>query len=185
MLVYLSDKEDVEKLVQKMSPEQFKSIEEETFLRFKDTNCDKFKVEEPVELTLELKNVKKVTIKVYEFNTETYYRKTMKPFDTSIDLQGMEPKYSRTETAMFEGVRQTRILTETFKFDELAGKVGTFIIEFMSGSLTSRAVVKKGSLTLIHKSSSAGHICFLIDDNREICKGKNSGVWIDGKLYRP
>jgi hypothetical protein len=185
VLVYLSDKSDVEKLVQRMKPEQFKAIRDEVILRFKDTNRDKFAVEEGVSLTLEFKNVKKVTVKVFEFNTETYYRKTMKPFDTSIDLQGMEPSFTLEETAMFEGVRPTKILTHKFDFDRLTGKIGTFIIEFMAGSLTSRAVVKKGSLTLIHKSSAAGHTCFLIDDKREICKGDKTGVWIENKFYKP
>ena len=138
-------------------------------MRFTDTNFDVFRVNDSVSLTLELKNIQSLTMKVFEINTETYYRKTMKPFDTSIDLAGMEPSITRVETGLFEGVRSTKILTHTFNFEQLVGKVGLFIIEFLSGGLTSRAVVKKGSLTLIHKSSAAGHTCFLIDEDRKIC----------------
>ena len=79
---------------------------------------------------MELKNIPELTIKVFEFNTETYYRKTMKPLDTSVDLQGLEPSFMRTETEIFKNIKKNKIITHEFTFDELAGKIGTFIIEF-------------------------------------------------------
>lgn len=100
------------------------------FIRFKETNKDQFKVEEEVKLQLELKNIPELVIKVFEFNTETYYRKTMKPLDTSIDLQGLEPSFMKKETEMFKGVKKNKIITHEFTFDELTGKIGIFIIEF-------------------------------------------------------
>ena len=48
---------------------------------------------------------------------------------------------------------------------------------------TSRAVVKKGSLTLIHRSTPAGHVAFVIDNARNICKGEKTGLWLDNKFY--
>ena len=50
-------------------------------MRLKETNAERFKVEESVVLKLELKNVPELIIRVYEFNTETYYKKNMVPFD--------------------------------------------------------------------------------------------------------
>ena len=138
---------------------------------------------EPVQLTLELKNISKLTIKVFEFNTETYYKKNLKPFDTSIDLQGMVPSFTKVETALFENVSKTKILSHTFHFEQLAGKVGLFIVEFMANGMMSRAVIKKGSLTLIHRSTVGGHIGFIIDSERQICKGNNTGVWIENKFH--
>jgi len=99
-------------------------------LRLKETNAEKFLVEESVVLKLEIKNVPELIIRVYEFNTETYYKKNMEPFDTSISLQGMEPSFMRKERERFRNVKKNKILSEEFVFDELQGKVGTFIIEF-------------------------------------------------------
>lgn len=99
-------------------------------LQFTETNKDKFTVEESVKITLELKNIPELVIKVFEFNTETYYRKTMKPLDTSIDLQGLEPSFMKTETEIFKGIKKNKVITHTFEFDELQNKIGTFIIEF-------------------------------------------------------
>lgn len=129
VLVYLTDKGLID-LGGDVSPSEFKRIQDEVILRFKETNKEKFTVDESVKIALELKNIPELVIKVFEFNTETYYRKTMKPLDTSIDLQGLEPSFMRTETEIFKGVKKNKIITHEFLFDELAGKIGTFIIEF-------------------------------------------------------
>ena len=55
---------------------------------------------------------------------------------------------------------------EKFEFPELAGRVGLFIVEFVGNGRSARAVVKKGSLSLIYKSTVAGHLATIIDDNR-------------------
>ena len=96
-------------------------------------------------------------MKVFEFNTLTYYRKTLKPFDTSIDLDGVESSLSTEYLYPIETHPSNLLHEEVFRFDKLAGKVGLFIIEFLGNGVSSRAVVKKGSLSLIHRSTSAGH----------------------------
>ena len=55
-------------------------------IEFKETNKDQFSVQDSVTLMAKIKNVPEISLKVYEFNTETYYKKNLKPFDTSIDL---------------------------------------------------------------------------------------------------
>ena len=54
--------------------DEFKKIEDEVILRFQDSNKESFKVDEKVVLYLELKNIPELTIKIFEFNTETYYK---------------------------------------------------------------------------------------------------------------
>ena len=44
--------------------------------------------------------------------------------------------------------------------------------------------MKKGSLSLIHRSTAAGHISYIIDADRKICKSDRTGVWIDKKFYK-
>lgn len=48
----------------------------------------------------------------------------------------------------------------------------------------SRAVVKKGSLSLVHRSTPAGHLAYIIDSKRNICSSDKTGVWIDKKFYK-
>lgn len=131
----------------------FKQISDQVNLTFCDHNKEKFSVQESVELHLDIKNVQTLHVKVFEFNTLTYYRKNLKPFDTGLDLDGLES--SITKKFEFNDPPNVK-RQETFKFDELIGKVGLFIVEFLGNGRSARAVVKKGSLSLIHRSTVAG-----------------------------
>ena len=163
-----------------VDPATYKMIQNQVILKFKETNKDTFKVEEEVVLKLQIKNVPSLTIKIFEFNTETYYKKNLQPFDTSINLDGMVASYEDTKQYTDP---KNKIHDEVFKFTNLAKRVGLFIVVFEGNGKQSRAVVKKGNLTLIHKSTAAGHSAFIIDHNREVCNSKRTGLWIDGKFY--
>lgn len=71
----------------------------------------------------------------------------------------------------------------TFEFPQLDNRVGLFVIEFISNGYSSRAVIKKGSLSLISKSTIAGHICYILDEDRNICTGEKTGIFFDNNYY--
>jgi hypothetical protein len=56
---------------------KYQAVASETIVRFLESNAEQFKVSEEVVLTLELKNVQTLYLKIFEFNTETYYKKTL------------------------------------------------------------------------------------------------------------
>lgn len=87
----------------------------------------------------------------------------MKPFDTAVDLDGLESTIERKKD--FDAPANY-INYESFEFPELQGKEGLFIIEFVGNGRSARAVIKKGSLSLIHKSTIAGHEATILDDNK-------------------
>lgn len=51
--------------------------------------------------------------------------------------------------------------------------------------MSARAIIKKGSLSLVHRSTIAGQQLFVLDEQQRICKGGDcrTGVIIDGKFY--
>ena len=85
---------------------------------------------------------------------------------------------------MFKDIPKNKVTQQTFTFDELKGKVGLFIIEMEGNGKMSRAIIKKGSLSLIHRSTAAGHAAFIIDADRKICTSEKTGVWIKDKFYK-
>lgn len=118
---------------------------------------------------------------MFEFNTETYYRKNLKPFSTDLDLDGLESAITKKYDFDYP---QHMKKTETLEFSELEGKVGLFIIEFIGNGKSARAVVKKGSLSLIHRSTVAGHMAYILDDDKKICSGPKTGLWLgNSKFY--
>jgi len=58
-----------------------------------------------------------------------------------------------------------------------------FIVEIQGNGKESRAIVKKGQLSLIQRSTPAGVIAYVLDKQKNICKGKGTGVWMHNKLY--
>lgn len=66
---------------------------------------------------------------------------------------------------------------------QIKDKIGLFIVEMQGNGKVSRAVIKKGSLTLVHRATEAGHLAFIIDQDRNICKSETTGVWMNKKFY--
>ena len=156
---------------------KYQSISSEVIVRFLESNKECFTVDEEVHLCLELKNVQTLYIKIFEFNTETYYKKTLQPFNTGVNLDGLiasiekKHEYSNPPNKKF---------IETYSFQELVGKVGLFIVEFIGNGMSARAIIKKGSLSLIHTPTVAGHLAYVLDENKQICIGPKTGVFLDG-----
>lgn len=110
----------------------------------------------------------------------------MKTFDTSIDLDGLESTVNKTFD--YSELPPNYMSRKTFEFPELNGRVGLFIVEFVANGRSARAVVKKGSLSLIFRSTVAGHLLYILDDKKEICKGGDAhddktGVFFEKKFY--
>jgi hypothetical protein len=49
--------------------------------------------------------------------------------------------------------------------------------------MSARAVIKKGSLTMIHKPTIAGHLAYVLDENKKICTGPKTGIQLDGEYF--
>jgi hypothetical protein len=128
-------------------------------------NKDVFKKEDRVKLVAEIKNVSILYINIFEFNCENYYKKNMKELDQDVDLNGLVPAFE--DTLEFSEPPQKKF-RHVFEFPQLDDKVGVFIIEFISNGYSSRAIINKGSLSLIYKDTLAGQVAYILDENRQI-----------------
>ena len=88
-----------------------------------------------------------------------YYEKNLTPFKTDINLEGL--KTENEKVFEFDELPQKKFRS-VFDFPELDNKVGLFIIEFISNGYSSRAVIKKGSLSLLVRSTVAGHVAYVL-----------------------
>jgi len=53
----------------------------------------------------------------------------------------------------------------------------------MGNGYSARAVIKKGSLSIVHRSTVAGHLAYVLDENKKVCISDRTGVWFDSKYY--
>ncbi len=68
---------------------------------------------------------------------------------------------------------------ETLAFPELAGKGGLYIIEVIGNGVRARAVIKKGSLSLIHKPGVGGPEAYILDEDKKVCCQPGTGVFVN------
>ena len=67
-----------------------------------------------------------------------------------------------------------------FEFKQISkAKSGVFIVELIGNGISSRAIIKKGRLSLLTEFHHAGTQLTIIDECSNICKGERTGIWID------
>jgi len=68
-------------------------------------------------------------LRVFEFNLANYYKRNMRAFSTSIDLQGMDPSITRVEKDLCKDRPANQKQRHEFIFEELKNKNGLFVID--------------------------------------------------------
>ena len=135
-----------------LDPPQYQSLLERIDLDFAASNREHFDVGDIVELKVFTKNIDKLIVKVFEINTRNFYRRYQREVDTDISLDGLvandEQLYEYDDAPL---LRKSR----SFKFDKL-NKRGVYIIDFIGGGKSSRALIRKGKLQLVGKVTPVG-----------------------------
>ena len=113
MIKCYSTLDGLESLDGDVSPDEFKKICSEVNLTFADNNEEIFAINDEVSLRVTIKNVKQLTVKIFEFNTETYYMKNKAVFNTGVNLEGLEA----SDTLNFEYAQPANVKhEEVFSF---------------------------------------------------------------------
>lgn len=170
---------EVEKWASLLSPGEYKSLLQRVDIDFAPTNPRFFGPDADVELDLFLKNVDKLIVKVFEINTGNFYKKFGREIDSDIILDGLTANFEQTHTYDSSPALRSR---KTFKFPQLSGR-GVYVIDFIAGGKSSRALVRKGRLQLINQVTAAGHALTVLDSNLKPVQ--DASVWIAGRSFEP
>ena len=174
---YLSGKE-VSEADLKLLPH---GLNKKVLIDLPDINKMHFKPDDRVQLTVDLKNVPSLYIKVFEFNSLNYFKKTKQPFKTDVNLDGLIA--TKEFTYEFAELPQKKH-RNNFEFPHLDNQVGVFIVEFIANGFSSRATIKKGTLSLIHKSTIAGQLAYIVNEDHQICNGEDTGIWYQNQFFK-
>ena len=181
--VYESLKQDAGEEVEitKDNSTMLEQLGAESYIKFKGDNKELFEIGESVQVKLSIKNIERIWTKVFEMNSENYYRNKLAPFQTDVNLEGV--------VASFESVEETkeskggRVIEKSLSLDMLQGKVGLFIVEVIGGGCSSRAVIKIGTLSWVYKSTMIGQLAYIIGPDRKICADNTTGLWLDNQFF--
>ena len=162
------------------NPSGVQRSKEEVEIKFLNTNKVQFLPDEEVNLVLELKNVPKLIVKMFEVNTENYYKQNFSHVDTAVDLDGL---VAREENLLdFSKFPPIRRFEHTFPFPSLKGRRGVFVLEFIGGGKSSRALIHKGWLNYVSYSTAAGQVVTIIDEKKH--KVKDASVFLGRRTFR-
>src|SRR5687767_4084518 len=109
-----------------------------------------------------VKNVPRLLVKVYEINTENVHRNTSAQVNTDLNLDGLtansEQSHDFNDAPLLRHKR-------TFAFPDLKGKRGVWIVEFIGGGKSSRALIRKGGLRHLVQNTAVGTLVSVFDEN--------------------
>ena len=137
---------------------------------------------QPIELKVKLKNIKNLEIRAYSFDVARYLKefKSDPPFD--VDLDGLIAKNVQKHTFDLPSqVEHVNIFSfaELDKYDR-----GFFIIDIVGDSMMSRAIVRKGTLSLVQLPYQYGYKLYILDEHKDICKGAKTGIYVEDRLMQ-
>ena len=155
-------------------------VNQEKCLSFVNKQKD-FVSGQTVSLSLEVKNINKVTMKVFEINTVNYCTELQANVDDNVKLDGLvsiaEKVYVYDQPSIIAHI-------ETYELDILANKTrGVFVIDFLGDGTTSRTIIRKGMLNVLMKRTRTGYTAKIVDDEFNVCKGEHTGIYYQNKYY--
>jgi hypothetical protein len=170
---------DQEQWYAMMGPEQVKRLRDRIDLQLLPTNPTVIGLDETVALDVAVKNIEDLIVKIYEINTEAYYRQHMREISTDIDLDGLVPNHQRTATYKQPPLRRH---VERFTFPELK-RAGVYVVELIGNGVSSRALIRKGQLRFAMRTGAAGHAFRVYDDEGKPVR--EATLWTGGREYTP
>ena len=170
---------DAERWYAMLSPNQVQELKQRVQIEFPASNRTRYGSNDQVHLSLDIKNVPTLLVKVYRINAENYYQQMKREINTDINLDGLVAKHEKTYHYDDAPVRQIR---RQFSFPQL-DRAGTYVIDFIGNGLSSRALIRKGNLRFLSRTSDAGQLVTVLDEFGTMTK--NARLWMAGREYTP
>lgn len=151
-----------------LSAEEFKGLRDRVDLCWSPTNPTLFAADDDVKLSLEVKNVPRLLVSIYELDAFEACRTVGGEVALDIDLDGAVP----TATRKIDYSRYAAMVrhSETLELPELK-RPGLYVVECSGAGICSRALVRKGRLRVTERRDGAGHVFTALDEQGRVVKG--------------
>jgi hypothetical protein len=174
--------EETSDMVEFIGQTTYEQIVKKTEITICNHNKPVFGVSEPIVLDVDIKNIQTLFVKIFEINTENYYYNKKVPINTAMSLEGLITTYE--ETYSFNEKPQ-KVIRRKIELEKIPQRRGLWIIEMIGGGYSSRAIIKKGGLSLITGPAPRGKVVFIADELHDVCNTKSTGLWFKDTFYTP
>ena len=146
-----------------LTASQRQAIRDSVELRLTSQNKHRFAANEPAQLFVDLKNVDELVMRIYQINTDAYYRSNTKPINTDIDLDGLvassESKVTYNQPAV---IRHSEVIS----LDQISGR-GVWIVDLVGKGMRARAMIRRGEIHHVNSTTADGMSFTITDENRK------------------
>lgn len=160
------------------NPTQVKALRDRIDIELLPTNKDYITIDDDLVIDVAIKNVKDLTVKVFEINTTSYYRQNLSEITTAIELDGLVANATTSKKYKLPPMRRHE---EKLSFPEIK-KPGIYVVELIGNGVSSRALVRKGRLTLTERIGSAGHVFTVYDEKGNLLP--DAVLWMGNREYK-
>jgi hypothetical protein len=145
-------------------PSYYQQLRDRVELDFPRGQRRTYAPEEPVRIELDVKNVETLLVKVFEIDTLGLYEAQqragrMHEIDATLDLDGLVAHEEQSFQYSEPPLRRVR---RVFDFPGLS-QAGVYVVEFIGNGMSSRAVIRKGTLSATQRIGAAGHAFRVLD----------------------
>ncbi|RCI02858.1 hypothetical protein CU098_000362, partial [Rhizopus stolonifer] len=190
MLTTLTNKQ--EEWVKMLDTSAYEKLVHESIVSFAPStlyHSVRRKPSDPILLSIRTKNISRLSIRVFQIDSENYWRlndKNEQANDNMFDLDGLCPTFEKDVDYSNESALNVK--TTTWKFggqDGIASEVfegrGLWVVEFVGGQGQCRVVVQKGYLRHIVQETLAGHIVRILDEENNPLQ--QAQIWYNNQYY--
>ncbi len=135
-----------------LTPDEQRELQARIELKFSLSNPTYYRPADSVRLTLDIKNVQELLVKVYRLNARNILLQQKQPIGTNLDLDGLVANIEkRIAYAQAADLRHREVL----ELPELEGG-GVWVVDVLASGQRSRTLIQKGHLHAMQRMSDAG-----------------------------
>ncbi len=159
-----------------ITPTEFQAIKDRVDIEFPSTNAPQFLPGDDIAFDVVVKNTPKLIVKIFELNTLNFFQTQQRQLNTDLNLDGLVANSEQTHA--FDGGPFTRT-RQKFAFPDLKDKRGAWIIEFIGGGRSSRALIRTGQWHILQQTGPAGDLVLVLDEKNQPVK--DAVAWFEGR----
>ncbi|KAF0682770.1 hypothetical protein As57867_025056, partial [Aphanomyces stellatus] len=149
------------------SPQDMERIFLGSEVAFCKSNPATYQPEDHVSLVLNVKNIKALTIQLFEINVADHYRRTFCEIASDVSLDGLLP--NEELHVRFDDVPPHVRVQHRVEFASLhRPRRGLFVVEVVGESCACRAVLRKGFLRFTEQITTQGHELTVFDEANRV-----------------
>ncbi len=143
-----------------LAPEDYRDLQQSAEISFAPDVPRLLDADAPVSLALDLKNTPELLIRIYQIDLPSHLARLGSEPGVNIEVDGLAPHHERRmEFPQAPLVRHR----ETVALPELEGS-GVWLADLVSGRVSARALIRKGSLTPFVERAATGQFVRVFDE---------------------